>query len=180
MERAPFDEARAGCAAASDVLRVDMNRYSTLLDGDAATAGGVPAKQVLDPKTVDALKSASEAKEPKLVTCTATDTQGLNQATDGIERNSKWYERHTKSLNIAVKAVTDSKAAKALADAKTGLKNSLDQAKSLLASSDGNVADNATRETLSNAIDKGQGCMTRRMSGIRRHIAMRRTGSTRP
>lgn len=149
-----LDEARAGCAAASDVLRVDMNRYSTLLDGDAATAGGITAKQVQDPKTVDALKSASEAREPKLVSCTATDTQGLDGATKGIERNSKWYGRHTRSLNLAVKAVNDSKAAKVLADAKTGLKGSLDRAKSLLASSDGKVADNATRETLSTAIDE--------------------------
>lgn len=152
-----LDEARTGCAQASDGLRVDMNRYSTLLDGDAATAGGVPAKQVEDPKTLDALKSAVNAKEPRLVSCTATDMRGLDRATDGIERNSKWYGRHTKSLNVAVKAVNDSKNAKTLADARKELKNSLDQAKSLLASSDGKVADNATRETLSTAIDKGQG-----------------------
>jgi hypothetical protein len=149
-----LDEARAGCATASDVLRVDMNRYSTLLDGDATMAGGITAKQVLDPKTVDTLKSALNVDEPTLVSCTATDTQGLNRATKGIERNSKWYGRHMKSLNIAVKAVNDSKAAKILADAKTALKGSLDQAKSLLASSDGKVADNATRETLTTAIDK--------------------------
>jgi Xaa-Pro aminopeptidase len=149
-----LDGSMTGCAAASDVLRVDMNRYSTLLLVDAAAAGGITAKQVQNPKTVDALKSASEAKEPTLVSCTATDTQGLNRATDGIERNSKWYGRHTRSLNIAVKAVNDSKTAKSLADAKTGLRGSLDRAKSLLASSDGKVADDATRETLTTAIDK--------------------------
>ncbi|MDN5978662.1 MULTISPECIES: colicin transporter [Bifidobacterium] len=149
-----LDEARTGCAQASDVLRVGMNRYSTLLDGDAATAGEVPAKQVLDTKTLDALKSATAAKEPPLVSCTATDTDGLDRAMKGIDRNSKWYAVHTKSLNAAVKAVNDSKAAKSLADARTGLKGSLDQAKTLLASSDGKVADNATREALSTAIDK--------------------------
>lgn len=54
---------------------------------------------------------------------------------------------------MAVKAVTESKAAKTLETAKTNLTAKLDEAAKLLTDSDGKVQDNTTRETLTNAID---------------------------
>ena len=59
------------------------------------------------------------------------------------------------SLGKELKA--ESKAAKRLETAKTNLTAKLDEASKLLADSDGKVADNATRDALSNAIDAANG-----------------------
>ena len=56
-----------------------------------------------------------------------------------------------------MRAVVESKAAKRLDDAKTNLTAKLYEASKLLADSDGKVADNATRDALSNAIDAANG-----------------------
>lgn len=74
-----------------------------------------------------------------------------------LNEQADWYETHEKSLSKAVRAVVESKAAKRLDDAKTNLTAKLDEASKLLADSDGKVADNATRDALSNAIDAANG-----------------------
>ena len=74
-----------------------------------------------------------------------------------LNEQADWYETHEKSLSKAVRAVVESKAAKRLDDAKTNLTAKLDEASRLLADSDGKVADNATRDALSNAIDAANG-----------------------
>ena len=74
-----------------------------------------------------------------------------------LNEQADWYETHEKSLSKAVRAVAESKAAKRLDDAKTNLTAKLDEASKLLADSDGKVADNATRDALSNAIDAANG-----------------------
>ena len=80
---------------------------------------------------------------------------GLDAATVKLNSQAKWYESHEKSLSEAVKAVTASKAAKTLETAKNALAKKVDEASKLLKDSDGKVQDNATRETLTKAIDSG-------------------------
>ena len=87
----------------------------------------------------------------------AENAQGLDAATVKLNEQADWYETHEKSLSKAVRAVAESKAAKRLDDAKTNLTAKLDEASRLLADSDGKVADNATRDALSNAIDAANG-----------------------
>lgn len=87
----------------------------------------------------------------------AEDAQGLDAAAVKLNEQADWYETHEKSLSKAVRAVVESKAAKRLDDAKTNLTAKLDEASRLLADSDGKVADNATRDALSNAIDAANG-----------------------
>ncbi len=87
----------------------------------------------------------------------AENAQGLDAATVKLNEQADWYETHEKSLTKAVRAVAESKAAKRLDDAKTNLTAKLDEASKLLADSDGKVADNATRDALSNAIDAANG-----------------------
>ena len=74
-----------------------------------------------------------------------------------LNEQADWYGTHEKSLSKAVRAVAESKAAKRLETAKTNLTAKLDEASRLLADSDGKVADNATRDALSNAIDAANG-----------------------
>ena len=134
-------EARQACVEASEGYRKAVNGYSTLVNGDAATASQITAKQVADAKTVDALATALKATEPKVVACAADDRAGYESKTGLIEKNTGWYGKHAKSLENAVRAVNDSKLAKTVSDAERLLKDS-----------DGKVQDAKTRDELSKAV----------------------------
>ena len=154
---AKLAEAREACAAAADTVRSNANEYNALLNGDAADAAAVKAEQVKDSKTVESLGKELKAMAPEYEGCVAEDAQGLDAAAVRLTEQAGWYETHEKSLSKAVRAVAESKAAKRLDDAKANLKAKLGEASKLLADSDGKVADNATRDALSNAIDATNG-----------------------
>lgn len=154
---AKLAEAKEACATAADTVRNNANEYNALLNGDAADAAAVKAEQVKDSKTVESLGKELKASAPEYEGCVAEDAQGLDAATVKLNEQADWYETHEKSLSKAVRAVAESKAAKRLDDAKTNLTAKLDEASRLLADSDGKVADNATRDALSNAIDAANG-----------------------
>ena len=150
---AKLAEAKEACATAADGVRNNANEYNALLNGDAADAAAVKAEQVKDSKTVESLGKELKSSAPEYEGCVAENAQGLDAATVKLGEQADWYKAHEKSLSKAVKAVTESKAAKRLDDAKANLKAKLDEASKLLTDSDGKVQDNATRETLTNAID---------------------------
>ena len=154
---AKLAQAKETCAAAADTVRSNANEYNALLNGDAADAAAVKAEQVEDSKTVESLGKELKAMAPEYEGCVAEDAQGLDAATVKLNEQADWYGTHEKSLSKAVRAVTESKAAKRLETAKTNLTAKLDEASRLLADSDGKVADNATRDALSNAIDAANG-----------------------
>ena len=154
---AKLAEAKEACATAADTVRNNANEYNALLNGDAADAAAVKAEQVKDSKTVESLGKELKAMAPEYEGCVAENAQGLDAATVKLTEQAGWYETHEKSLSKAVRAVTESKAAKRLETAKTNLTAKLDEASRLLADSDGKVADNATRDALSNAIDAANG-----------------------
>lgn len=154
---AKLAEAKEACATAADGVRNNANEYNALLNGDAADAAAIKAEQVKDSKTVESLGKELKAMAPEYEGCVAEDAQGLDAATVKLGEQADWYKAHEKSLSKAVKAVTESKDSKRLDDAKANLKAKLDEASRLLADSDGKVADNATRDALSNAIDAANG-----------------------
>ena len=154
---AKLAEAKEACATAADTVRSNANEYNALLNGDAADAAAVKAEQVEDSKTVESLGKELKSSAPEYEGCVAEDAQGLDAATVKLNEQADWYGTHEKSLSKAVRAVAESKAAKRLDDAKTNLTAKLDEASKLLADSDGKVADNATRDALSNAIDAANG-----------------------
>ena len=154
---AKLAEAKEACATAADGVRSQANEYNALLNGDAADAAAVKAEQVEDAKTVESLGKELKAMAPEYEGCVAEDAKGLDAATVKLGEQADWYKTHEKSLSKAVRAVTESKAAKTLETAKTNLTAKLDEASRLLADSDGKVADNATRDALSNAIDAANG-----------------------
>lgn len=154
---AKLAEAKEACATAADTVRNNANEYNALLNGDAADAAAVKAEQVKDSKTVESLGKELKASAPEYEGCVAENAQGLDAAAVKLNEQADWYETHEKSLSKAVRAVAESKAAKRLDDAKTNLTAKLDEASKLLADSDGKVADNATRDALSNAIDAANG-----------------------
>ncbi|WP_237746145.1 colicin transporter [Bifidobacterium saguini] len=152
-----LDIAKAACATASEKVRESANEYNMLLNGDAADMSAVKANQVKDAKTVDALAKELKATTPEYSGCVADDAKGLDAAADVLDSQAEWYGSHTKSLSKAVKAVNESRAAKTLETAKSNLSSKLEEASQLLSDSDGKVADNATRDNLSKAIDAGNG-----------------------
>ena len=154
---AKLAQAKETCATAADTVRNNANEYNALLNGDAADAAAVRAEQVKDSKTVESLGKELKAMAPEYEGCVAEDAQGLDAATVKLNEQADWYGTHEKSLSKAVRAVIESKAAKRLETAKTNLTAKLDEASRLLADSDGKVADNATRDALSNAIDAANG-----------------------
>lgn len=154
---AKLAQAKETCATAADTVRNNANEYNALLNGDAADAAAIKAEQVKDSKTVESLGKELKASAPEYEGCVAENAQGLDAATVKLGEQADWYKAHEKSLSKAVKAVTESKDSKRLDDAKTNLTAKLDEASKLLADSDGKVADNATRDALSNAIDAANG-----------------------
>lgn len=146
---------KTACAQASESVREAANAYNLVVNGDASGAAGIKADQVKDAKTVDALAKALKETAPEYEGCVADGKDRLDAATMKLNSQAKWYESHEKSLTNAVKAVTASKAAKTLETAKNALSKKVDEASKLLSDSDGKVADNATRETLTKAIDSG-------------------------
>ena len=134
-------EVKQACVEASEGYRKAADSYSKLVDGDAAAASQITAKQVADAKTVAVLAEELKATEPKTVACVADDKAGYESQTALIEKNTGWYAKHTKSLKAAVGAVNDSKLEKTVSDAERLLKDS-----------DGKVQDAKTRDELSKAI----------------------------
>ena len=139
---AKLAEAKEACAAAADAVRNNANEYNALLNGDAADAAAVKAEQVKDSKTVESLGKELKAMAPEYEGCVADGKDGLETAIDELDDAAAWYEKHAGSLKKAVDAVNDSKLAK-----------TIDTAKTLLESSNGNVQDDKTREELSKAIE---------------------------
>lgn len=139
---AKLAEAKEACATAADTVRNNANEYNALLNGDAADAAAVKAEQVKDSKTVESLGKELKSSAPEYEGCVADGKDGLETAIDELDDAAAWYEKHAGSLKKAVDAVNDSKLAK-----------TIDTAKTLLESSNGNVQDDKTREELSKAIE---------------------------
>lgn len=129
------------CRSASEAYRKAADSYNGLVDGDAATASRITAKQVKDTATVDGLAEALKAAEPKVVACTADTRAGSETKAASIAKNTAWYRNHGRSLRAAVGRVNASKLDKAV-----------DDASQLYKDSDGRVADAKTREELKQAI----------------------------
>ena len=146
LGEAQADRARrsaiSDCAQAAETMKSVKAAYAKLVAGDAKTASAITVEQVRDAKTVEGLAKELESDEPKSVACPAGDVEAVKDVTSKLGEQVEWYTAHEASLGKAVKAVTASK-----------LDKIVDDATLLLADSDGKVADDATRDDLSKAIE---------------------------
>lgn len=125
---------------------------------DEATATTYKADQLKEPKLLGklddairkakALKGVPEEQPGEWLAWRLASARKAN-ATDADEANAQ-----AKALNAALKAVKDSKLAKELDTAKAQLRQGIDGASQTLRDTDGKVADNATRDSLTKAIDE--------------------------
>lgn len=125
---------------------------------DEATATEYKADQLKEPKLLDkldgairkakALKGIPEDHPGEWLAWQLASAKAAN-ATDADEANTQ-----AKALDAALKAVRDSKLAKELDTAKAQLKQGIDSASRTLKDTEGKVADNATRDSLTKAINE--------------------------
>ena len=133
---------------------------------DEATATTYKADQLKEPKLLDKLDAAiSKAKALKGV---PEDQPGewlawqLASARKANATDADEADAQAKALNAALKAVKDSKLAKELDTAKSQLKQGIDGASQTLKDTDGKVADNATRDSLTKAIDEASNTLSKK------------------
>ena len=133
---------------------------------DEATATTYKADQLKEPKLLGrldaairkakALKGIPEEQPGEWLAWRLASARKAN-ATDADEANAQ-----AKALNAALKAVRDSKLAKELDTAKSQLKQGIDSASQTLKDTDGKVADNATRDSLTKAIDEANNTLSKK------------------
>ena len=151
---AQLAEAKEACAQASDRLRVAQNTYNALINGDEyKSAVKITAKQVEDSETVAVLAKDSGDEAPKMVACNVDDKTALERNTGLIDKNTTWYETHTKTIDTDVKNVVKARDTKTLKDTQTALAKKIADAKKLYDSSKDKVKDNKTRDALKKQMD---------------------------
>lgn len=133
---------------------------------EEATATTYKADQLKEPKLLGKLdKAIGKAKALKGIPNDAPSewlawqlaSARKANATDADEANAQ-----AKTLNAALKAVRDSKLAKELDGAKDQLKRGIDGASKTLKDTDGKVADNATRDSLTKAIAEANSALSKK------------------
>lgn len=133
---------------------------------DEATATTYKVDQLKEPKLLGRLDAAiRKAKALKGIPNDAPSewlawqlaSAKKANATDADEANAQ-----AKALKAALKAVKDSKLAKELDTAKSQLKQGIDGASQTLRDTDGKVADNATRDSLTKAIDEANDTLSKK------------------
>ena len=147
-------QARGRCAKAADARRLAQNEWQALVDGDAAAVAKTDKASVKDTGMLDKLRGELDAKTPATAACTGGTASRVDAKTRHVSGETAWYRRHTASLTKAVKAVETSILDKTVADGQA-----------LLASSEGKVADEATRTALRQAVDKRDATAIRQATG---------------
>ena len=147
-------EAKTACAQAADRLRVAQNTYNALINGDEyKSAVKITAKQVEDSKVVTTLAKDSGDEAPKTVACNVDDKTALEHNTGLIDKNTTWYETHTKTLDTDVKNVVKARDTKTLKDTQAALAKKITDARKLYDASKDKVKDNKTRDALKKQLD---------------------------
>lgn len=133
---------------------------------DEATATTYKADQLKEPKLLDklddairkakALKGVPKEQPGEWLAWQLASARKAN-ATDADEADAQ-----AKALNAALNAVRDSKLAKELDGAKDQLKQGIDSASQTLKDTDGKVADNATRDSLTKAINEANSTLSKK------------------
>lgn len=133
---------------------------------DEATATTYKADQLKEPKLLDKLdKAIGKAKALKGIPNDAPNewlAWQLASARKANATDADEADAQAKALNAALKAVKDSKLAKELDTAKSQLKQGIDSASQTLKDTDGKAADNATRDSLTKAIDEANNTLAKK------------------
>ena len=166
-ESAKLEAAKEACSNALASVTKAKSVYEQAVK-NASEAKAVTAEQVADAKVVTALSKELNATAPKTLSCTATDTDGLNASADKLTSQAKWYTTHGQSVKTASENVSKSRDEKTLNDARKALSDKEGAARKLLKDSDGKTSDNVARaqltEAINAAVEAGRGSDLKKMS----------------
>ena len=166
-ESAKLEAAKEACSNALASVTKAKSVYEQAVK-NASEAKAVTAEQVADAKVVTALSKELNATAPKTLSCTATDTDGLNAAADKLTSQAKWYTTHGQSVKTASENVSKSRDEKTLNDARKALSDKEGTARKLLKDSDGKTLDDVARaqltEAINAAVEAGKGSDLKKMS----------------
>ena len=162
-----LSEAQSKCESALTQVTKTRKTYEQAVK-NAADAKNVTAEQVADAKVVAALSKELDATAPKTLSCTATDTDGLNATADKLNTQAKWYTTHEQSVKTASENVSKSRDEKTLNDARKALSDKEGAARKLLKDSEGKTPDDVARaqlaQAINTAVEAGKGTDAGKMS----------------
>ena len=166
-ESAKLEAAKEACSNALASVTKAKSVYEQAV-ANASEAKSVTAEQVADAKVVTVLSKELNATAPKTLSCTATDTDGLNATADKLNTQAKWYTTHGQSVKTASENVSKSRDEKTLNDARKALSDKEGAARKLLKDSEGKTPDDVARaqlaQAINTAVEAGKGTDTRKMS----------------
>lgn len=152
-QKAAYD----ACAKVQSDAQAALEVYQNAVADSGAVAASDPAT-LADASVLDALDSARTSPAVSPDACRADmDAATLDALTCSWKSAGAAWTQGVGDIQSAAQAVSDSQAAKARQDRVDALNGKIQEARALLESSDGNVADAQTRFTLTDAINAAQG-----------------------
>lgn len=152
-QKAAYD----ACAKAQSDAQTALEAYQNAVADSGAVAATDPST-LADSSTLDALNSARTSPAVSPDACRADlGADALDALTGSWKSAGAAWTQGAGDIQAAAQAVSDSQAAKARQDRVDALNQKIQEARALLDSSDGNVADAQTRFTLTDAINAAQG-----------------------
>ncbi|OZG50467.1 colicin transporter [Pseudoscardovia radai] len=145
------------CAKAQSDAQTALEAYQNAV-ADSQQVAATDPSTLADSSTLDALNSARTSPAVSPDACRADlGADALDALTDSWKSAAAAWTQGAEDIQSAAQAVSDSQAAKARQDRVDALNGKIQEARALLDSSDGNVADAQTRFTLTDAINAAQG-----------------------
>jgi len=145
------------CAKAQSDAQTALEAYQNAV-ADSQTVAATDPSTLADSSTLDALDSARTSPAVSPDACRADlGADALDALTGSWKSAGAAWTQGAGDIQSASQAVSDSQAAKARQDRVDALNQKIQEARALLDSSDGQVADAQTRFTLTDAINAAQG-----------------------
>ena len=158
-----LDDVTGRYQTAQKSLNTKQDELQKALDTADATLKSVTDEQVLDPDTLDNLKTVTDEAKPLLTDPGKAPTSDkfilqriydYEQLTGACDKQENKVAENIVSVNVGIKSVNDSVTAKQRDDAMKATAAKVDEAKDVLDKSKDAVLDNTNRNTLSGLIDE--------------------------
>ena len=158
-----LDDVTGRYQTAQKSLDTKQDELQKALDTADATLKSVTDEQVLDPDTLDNLKTATDEAKPLLTDPGEEPTSDefilqriydYEQLADACDTQENEVAENIVSVNVGIKSVNDSVTAKQRDDAMKATATKVDDAKGVLDKSKDAVLDNVNRDALNGLIDE--------------------------
>lgn len=158
-----LDDVTTRYQTAQKSLDTKQDELQKALDTADATLKSVTNEQVLDPDTLDNLKTTADEAKPLLTDPGEAPTSdefilkriySYEQLADACDKQENKVAENIVSVNVGIKSVNDSVTAKQRDDAMKATATKVDEAEDVLDKSNGAVLDDTNRNALNGLIDE--------------------------